>query len=99
MRHVRDVIRLKSAGMPIREIARRPRTFLICILFTANAAIAEKRVAFVVGNENTAKWNRLCLQLPPGAACGHARTAPPAPLDLLRLHLPEIGLLHHLVVA
>ena len=65
MRHVRDVIRLKLAGMPIREIARRPRTFLICILFTANAAIAEKRVAFVVGNENTAKWNRLCLQLPP----------------------------------
>ncbi len=23
MRHVRDVIRMKSAGMPIREIARR----------------------------------------------------------------------------
>ena len=23
MRHVRDVIRLKSAGMPVREIARR----------------------------------------------------------------------------
>ena len=40
-------------------------TSLICILFTANAAIAEKRVAFVVGNENTAKWNRPCLQLPP----------------------------------
>jgi transposase len=26
MRHVRDVIRLKSAGMPTREIARRLRT-------------------------------------------------------------------------
>jgi hypothetical protein len=26
MRHVRDVIRLKSAGMPIREIARRMGT-------------------------------------------------------------------------
>jgi hypothetical protein len=40
-------------------------THLICILFTANAAIVEKRLAVVVGNENTAKWNRLCLQLPP----------------------------------
>jgi hypothetical protein len=66
---------------------------LICMLFTANAAIAKKRVAIVVGTRTRRSGTGSACS---GAACGHARIAP---LDLLRLHFPEIGLLHHRVVA
>jgi hypothetical protein len=43
MRHVRDVIRLKSAGMPIREIARRMDSASSMVRLTMLTRLNEER--------------------------------------------------------
>ena len=78
MRHVRDVIRLKSAGMPVREIARRvgaaPSTVRLTIRRVEAAGLSWPLSDDVT---DAVLESRLFARAGSGSRQGHRRQAEP----------------------